>query len=100
MTRRPPGLSRSLWGFYYAPRTFHSAEVSQNSICFRRPLELRKVRLDWFTEYLETAWEIQLYVSEDTFYLLPKSSFSPKQLVEFRNLLRASSNPAFQGISC
>ena len=27
-------------------------------------------------------------------------SFSPKQLVEFRNLLRASSNPAFQGISC
>ena len=83
----------------YAPRTFHSAEVSQNSICFRKPLELRKVRLDWFTEYFETPWEIQLFVSDDLFYLLPKSSFSPKQLVEFRALLSASLNSAFQRIS-
>lgn len=49
----------------YALRTFHSAEVFQNSICFRSPLQLRKVRLDWFTEYFETPWEIQLFVSDD-----------------------------------
>jgi hypothetical protein len=73
---------------YYALYSFHTADVSEASICFRKPLELRRVRWNWLVDFFETPWEFQLYVSEEWFYLLPKAGLSPENLDRLRQLAR------------
>jgi len=71
---------------YYSLYSFHSVDISQESLCFRKPLELRKIRLDWITEIRETWMEFCIYVDDDLFYMIPKQGLPQEQIKHLRQL--------------